>query len=388
MDPEHNYKVDVLIIGGGIAGCTAAIALARSYNILMIDKLREPNERIGECLAPAAKRILKKLDLLNEIEDNSKHFSQEMYIKSNGTLSYWGSDRVQVVDHLRNPDGYSWHLDRRAFEAYLRQSAMKRGVNCIWNTKLYSSSHDGTFWQIKVKPDEIIQPDDFHTIKARFVIDASGRQSHFARSIGIERIHFDKLIATWAVVADKEQYQMSTISSGRSGWWYSAPLPDKRRIITFQTDSDLIDRKSVRDADSFIKLVSTNREMARLLQESRGEFEFCGTVSANSTRLKQVAGRQWVALGDAAMSFDPLSSQGMLNAMATAMQLTELMHEHDFILQSDFKKMCHLNDKFGYLTDRIWEHYVKHKRIFYSGERRWKDSAFWKRRHQPHLTSS
>lgn len=380
MNAESDYEVDILIIGGGIAGCTAAIALADSYNVLVIDKWEEPCERIGECLAPAARRILRNLDLLEGLEKYNS-LSQENYLRSNGVLSYWGSEQVYIADHLRNPDGCSWHIDRRAFETYMRESALKRSVNCIWNVKLYSSNYEKYFWQIKVKTNDRGLEEKFYTIKAGLVIDASGRQSHFARQVGVNRTPFDKLIAVWAVLPDPHQYPMSTISSDRSGWWYSAPLPKRKRIISFHTDSDLIDRIAVKSSNGFTRLIKTNREMAEILEKGGGEIKFYGAVAANSTRLNQVAGTQWVALGDAAMSFDPLSSQGMYNAMATAMQLAELIRKYDCILRPAPENVLYFNDKFVYLMDRIWEYYVKHKFIFYNEEKRWNDSVFWKRRH-------
>ena len=68
-------------------------------------------------------------------------------------------------------------------------------------------------------------------------------------------------------------------------------------------------------------------------------IEFQGTVAANSTKLEQVAGCQWAALVDAALSFDPLSSQGMFNAMANVLQLKELMIKFDFIASLNTQKM-------------------------------------------------
>ena len=49
-----------MIVGGGIAGCIAAISLIEFYEVTLIDKLAIPKEKIGESLAPAAQRILKK----------------------------------------------------------------------------------------------------------------------------------------------------------------------------------------------------------------------------------------------------------------------------------------------------------------------------------------
>ncbi|MDH7447800.1 NAD(P)/FAD-dependent oxidoreductase [Aquimarina sp. 2201CG14-23] len=360
-------QTDIVIIGGGIAGCIAAISLVDSYHVTLIDKLAEPKERIGESLAPAAQRILKELDLLEDIEREVG----ALYQQNLGMQSYWGSDQVHIVDHLRNPDGFVKNLDRKAFEGFLRTAAEKRGVHCIWDTKLYSSSYKSE-WKIQVvSNDKNSKP---FPIAASFVIDATGRQSHFAKSLGIKRQVVDKLIACWVSVPNTQENVMSTIAAGENGWWYSAVIPNNQRVVAFHTDADLIDKNELKTTESFLKLAQENKEIYDLLNVHNGSIKFHGTVAANSTKLEQVAGRQWAALGDAAVSFDPLSSQGMFNAMASAMQLSKLIKQLKFT--DEVEKI------YTQQTHQIWQHYIQHKSIFYKAETRWKNAEFWKRRHQ------
>ena len=141
--------------------------------------------------------------------------------------------------------------------------------------------------------------------------------------------------------------------------------------MAFHTDSDLIEKSALKTAQSFIDLAKENEQMKMLLNEAKSAMEFHGTTAANSTKLEQVAGKQWVAIGDAAVSFDPLSSQGMFNAMASAMQLQRLINEFGF---ADEVSKHYTNQ-----VEQIWAHYLKHRSLFYGAERRWK-SEFWERR--------
>lgn len=357
-------KTDILIIGGGIAGCIAAISLANSYHVTLIDRLYEPREQIGESLAPASQRILEELNLLEDLEGQLG----SLYQINLGIQSYWGSNRVHIVDHLRNPDGYAKSLNRKAFEEYLRKLLEDRGVHCIWGTKFYKSSFENSQWKTIAKSDEKVHP-----ISSSFVIDASGRQSHFARSLGIKRKVEDKLIACWMTLQNNKENTMSIISACESGWWYSAVVPNNKRVVAFHTDSDLIDKSKLKTCASFLKLAKRNRQISDLLKGNESTIEFKGTVAANSTKLEQVAGQRWVALGDAAMSFDPLSSQGMFNAMANAMQLKEFIQQFGFTTE--------LSKTYSHQIDQIWLHYLNYKCIFYQTETRWQTSEFWKRRH-------
>lgn len=368
-----HIETDILIIGGGIAGCIAAISLIDTHTVTLIDKLAHPRERIGESLAPAAQRILKELDLLDDL-----HLHQEqLYIQNLGMQSYWGNDQVHIVDHLRNPDGLGKNLDRKGFEDYLRKTAQKRGVHCLWPTKLYHSTFEANQWLVTTTTNDQKE----QLIKATFVIDATGRQSHFARSLGIKRIHLDKLMACWMTLPNTEVNKMSTITATQNGWWYTAVIPHNKRVIAFQTDADLMDKNTFRGLDSFLALAKENTQIATILENNKAPIQFHGTVAANSTRLAQVVGQQWAALGDAAISFDPLSSQGMFNAMANAMQLKKLLIESAIVHAHTTQKEEAFQKNYTQQITSIWDQYLYHKNTFYSAETRWKESPFWKRRH-------
>lgn len=379
MTKKNTNNVDIVIIGAGVAGCMAAIALSNDYHVVLIDKLEVPAERVGECLAPAAQRILKQLDLLNDLETFMANSQQAVYLKNIGTQSYWGSEHVQIVDHLRNPDGFGWHLNRQLFESFLRQTALKRGVECLCPYTLEHCHYEHFRWHITVvsESDRLAS----RKIEASFVIDATGRQAHFTKKLGIQRVHLDHLVACWATVPNREVNQMSTILANQLGWWYSAPLPNNQRVISFQTDSDLINRGVLKKMEQFVELSQHNHPIATLLPKDITEIQFHGIVAANSSCLSQVAGQQWVALGDAALSFDPLSSQGMFNAMATSLQMTDLLLQSNLIHQPNTTTIEQFATHYTNQINQIWKHYLYHKRIFYQAEQRWKHAPFWQRRH-------
>jgi len=370
-------EVDIVIVGAGVAGCTAAIALAGSYSVVLVDQLSEPVERIGECLPPAGRRILKQLDLLEHFEQAVGVDGSTRPLQNTGTQSWWGSEMVQVVDHLRNPDGFGWHLDRKAFETYLRNSALQRGIQACWPAKLHRVLYEKDRWLVTAT-----EGDQTHIFTAKFVIDASGRQSHFAKKSGIQRQQSDRLVACWGILPNAEENKLSSISACENGWWYSAALPGNKRVLAFQTDSDLLERGGIKTATQLVELANRDPQIFKLLQRNPGNIDYRGTVAANSTRLNEVAGPGWAALGDAALSFDPLSSQGMFNAMAGAMQLWELIRGTDLINNPVKAKQEQFQAVYTAQMNSIWAHYVKHKNIFYGQERRWREKEFWKRRQE------
>lgn len=359
-------QTEILIIGGGIAGCIAAISLVEHFDVCLIDKLEKPKERIGESLAPAAQRILSELDLCQNLDPE---LEDQLYRKNLGMQSYWGSDQVHIVDHMRNPDGLGLNLDRKIFEIYLREKAEQRGIRCLWSTQLLKSSYENETWCVEVRSGKTERK-----INCEYVIDATGRSSIFSRQLGIERVAIDNLIACWVTLDNSLENKMSTITATQNGWWYSAVIPGEKRIIAFQTDSDLLPKSTFKSLEAFIELSKENNEITDILDQSDlSTLKFHGVRSANSTILNQACGSKWAAIGDAAMSFDPLSSQGMYNAMACALQLRDLLKEFRFSIKTQ-----------NIYTDQIssiWNQYIAHKNLFYNYEKRWINEEFWKRRH-------
>lgn len=346
---------DIVIVGAGIAGCIAAIALAPHYKVVLIDQHAEPPMRVGECLPAAARRILKQLNLLSA-------FEQQDHIQSQGMASYWGSKKKQISDNILNPDGFGWHINRPNFEKQLRQVAQERGVYCLWPAKLVASKEVSQQWYLTT--------DTAKVIIANFVIDAGGRKAPFVRQRNIKRTVQDKLVSYWLTVKDDNKYQMGVISANELGWWYSAPIPNNKRIIAFQTDSDLLDFKARKDVTYILKQAATNTEIASwLTNKLSSSIQYHGITSANSSKLCHVAGDNWAALGDAAVSFDPLSSQGMYNAMACAMQLVKLLLTN-----------ANIEQQYNYQIENIWQHYLAHKSLYYRQEKRWQENKFWQRR--------
>lgn len=370
-------ETDVLIVGGGIAACLSALALGKKHQISLIDKLAEPLDRIGESLTPAARRVFKQLDLLDEL---APEIQKKIFIQNLGMQSYWGKEEVQILDHLRNPDGLGLNLDRKAFEIYLRSKVIARGVDCIWPAKFHSCSYENGKWHIIAKSTDREQKRTYQ-ISAKLVIDASGRQSHFARSLGVKRTSYDKLLACWLSLPNSSENKMSSLAASEGGWWYSAVVPGNKRIISFQSDSDIVDRNLLKET-LFISFAQSHPLMGKFMKKEIKKIHFHGTTAANSTRLEEVAGKQWIALGDAAMSFDPLSSQGMFHAMASAMQFSALINDIDLKTQFDTHRLTQKLAQYAAQMNEIWTHYLRHKTTYYRLERRWEHSVFWERRHK------
>jgi flavin-dependent dehydrogenase len=292
---------DVLVVGAGPAGAVAATVLARAgARVALIDRPDTSAERIGETLPGAAARALRRLGLPTP-GPGTPHRPVR------GTLSAWAGP-VTAQDTLTDPDGPAWRLDRARFDADLRAAAAEQGVRAVrgW---FRSVERTGAAWSVDL--------DTGPRLTAHRLVDATGRRARLARALGATRRPDAALVAVWALApAAPEGTDRTLIESVDDGWWYAVRLPDDRALAAFHTDPRTATELLTTPGRWWARLAST-RLIATELDVTRFTDPVLRVADAKGGFLSPPAGEGWVACGDAALYFDPLASQGLLNAIAT-----------------------------------------------------------------------
>lgn len=352
--------VDVLIVGAGPAGATAALNLAPLRTVAVVERNAEPSPRIGESLPAAARRLFRDMGLLES-------FLAEGHAPCYGNRSVWGDATPREVDALRDPDGHGWHLDRVRFERWLRDAALSRGAQILAPATLDRIERDGDGWRVETNA---------MTIRASLIIDAAGRAAPVARRLGAQVRVDDRLVCGWVYGSDEGRGSrgLTFVEAAEDGWWYTAPMPHDRRVLAFHTDADLPAAHVARDRDALLQSARSMRELAAWLDDAGFVADdTAGFTAAHSATLEPCAGDGFLAAGDAALAFDPLSSQGLLNALFTGLAVAEAADSH---LRGDVGALSRYRDTIG----GIGAAYRRHLALFYGEERRWEGAAFWRRR--------
>jgi len=359
-------EFEVLIVGAGPAGATAAVNLAPLRRVCLIDLQRDVQPRIGESLPPAARRLLADMGLFPA-------FLTQGHSPCFGNRADWGSQEPVEMDFLRDPDGHGWHLDRARFEGWLRGIAVERGAELLAPARLRGILWDTEQWRVEL--ESAGQPME---VTVDFVIDAGGRAAPVATRLGGHRQKHDSLVCSW-LQGDAENVGadagLTYVEASEHGWWYTAAIPGNRRVLAFHTDADLPAARAAADPEILMAQALRTAELARLLAECAFVPRRNGFTAAHTGAVDPCAGRAWLAAGDAAMSFDPLSSQGLLNALFTGLAAAEAADRH----------LSGCEDALaGYVEtlSRIWLAYRQHLSFWYAAETRWPHAPFWKRRHQ------
>jgi 2-polyprenyl-6-methoxyphenol hydroxylase-like FAD-dependent oxidoreductase len=355
-EPE---SFDIAVIGGGPAGSAAAICLSRiGVRTVLIERSSYATVRIGETLPPAIRGPLRTLGVWERFLEECPH-------ESFAIRSAWGSTEPHENEHICNPYGPGWHVDRVGFDHMLAKAARKAGATLLTQSRVARlAMNDTAGWRLS-----ILGPPRPRAFEARFLIEAAGRSAALPPVVPRFFRVIDRLIASVRLVASSTQ-PYTLIEAAESGWWYSAPLPGGRLIVAYMTDADLHAKMDpntgwCRELD---RTILTRERVGS--QQSLSEPMI---VSATSLLRQPVSGADWIAAGDAASAFDPLSGQGVYKALDGGIRAAQAVIDR-------FRGNVESFSEYVKWVNLEFSRYLQLRGAFYSMEQRWPSSLFWRRR--------
>jgi flavin-dependent dehydrogenase len=330
--------------------------------------------RLGETVPPGIVTQLARLGLWDP-------FLAAGHVPVPGVVALWGSRTPYENEFLVNPYGCGWHLDRAGFEAMLLGAAEGAGVEVHTGAVLDCRGDGPRGWVVRVATRDAAHGGPrsgagVRALLAPWIIDASGRGARVARARGVEQVTHDRLIALarFFTVPDSAATRADTrtvIEAVESGWWYHAALPAGRAVAVLFTDADLLPPGALRRARWWDDHLAATRLVADRL-DSASVASRLTAASAATRSLAVPCGPGWLAIGDAAQCWDPLSGQGVLKALASAAAAVE-------VLVTGRSVDCAL-DRYGERARSDLARCLVLRAAHYRRETRWADSPFWLRR--------
>lgn len=357
-------SAEIAVVGGGNAAAAAVRALRdRGRSVVVIANEPVAGFHIGESLSRSAEEELRRLDVLDP-------YLREPHLETQSRFSIWGNDELVEDSAWPAAPHHGWCLDRSRFNSFLWAQANATPHHRI-TSHVERAEDEGETWMVALRGGD--------RVRANIVLDCSGRAAVIARRQG-ERAQIDRLVAAYAVLPriddSIEPTLGSMVESISLGWCYSVVTPDRSMVVALFTDSDLLPDGITSSLEHWQEVVGA-AEMTRKRIDTAGyAMDAAPRVVDASTRVGSVlATRRWLAAGDAAVCFDPLSSHGITTALwsgrAAAEAADEILagaagepDEYDTVFRSGINQ---------YLLDR---------RNMYALERRFETSPFWRRRHE------
>ncbi|PTL80268.1 tryptophan 7-halogenase [Vitiosangium sp. GDMCC 1.1324] len=363
---------DVAVLGGGPAGTAVALALRRhtGHSVALIERSTYQEPRLGETLPPDSRTLLARLGVWEA-------FLQQGHLRSGGTCSNWGSETLGYNDHLLSPWGPGWHLDRRRFDLMLAEEAARRGVDLYTSAALAGWEHleEGGYRLHVRRPGEGGPTTCLH---ARFVVDATGRRAAFATARGARRLTLDRAFSLYGFfhVRPGQMFDAYTLVEAREeGWWYSALLPGGRVVVGLVGDGESLRGLKPGHPEPWLALLERAPATRRKLDACAFTGETLLSLPANIARLDRMRGEDWLAVGDAACTYDPLSSQGISQALRSALLAAEALRRH-------FRGEPGALNSYEDTLQRQFQAHLHTRARYYRMERRWPTAPFWSHREQ------
>jgi len=317
--PAHGEvcECDILVIGGGPAGSTAAALLAeRGRDVVVLEKDAHPRFHIGESLLPRNTELFERLGIRDQVAALGVHKPGAEFVSDLTGKSV----HFQFADGLDQAYTYSWQVRRSQFDATLFANAKARGARVAERTRVTDVAFGVDGGRARVSA---IGPDGEALAYApRFVLDASGRDTFLGRkmrSITANKVHNTAALYghfKGVITRTGELEGYITVHLAEDGWFWFIPLPDNVMSVGFVGDQAAFKGRQGTPHDLFMARLQASPtararvEGAELISDvvSTGNYAYRSNVHS---------GDGYLMIGDAFAFIDPVFSSGVLLAMTS-----------------------------------------------------------------------
>ena len=311
---SNAHARDALIIGGGPGGSTAAILLAQAgRRVTLLEKEIFPRFHVGESLLPYSRPLFRRLGVLETLEGAgfpTKHGAQ--FHLGNGSAS----TRFDFASGRFTRETQTVQVERARFDQILLERAREAGADVRegWAVRSFTPDPDG------VRVQAAVRTGAQQELRARFLIDASGRANVTGNQEGLRVLHpRHRKVALFA------HFQGVHRDAGEAGgdtvivrlenrWVWLIPISETKTSVGLVMDPAELDRAVESPEATFDRCIQSSLRLREFMRAAQrvSPMHTTGDFSYYNRRL---AGERLIRVGDAAGFLDPIFSSGVFLAM-------------------------------------------------------------------------
>jgi flavin-dependent dehydrogenase len=309
---------DVIVIGGGPAGSTAAALVAEAgHSTLLVEREQFPRFHVGESLMPECYWPLQRLGLIERMK--ASKFTPKKSVQF-VTASGKESSPFYFTEHDPRENSTTWQVERADFDKMLFDRAAELGADCYDQTRvmdvLFDDAQQARGVKLRTKDGQM------HEVAAKVVMDGSGQSSLIANKLGLRNDIPDlKKAAIWGyfknAMRDDGDNSGATIimhTDQKDSWFWFIPLSDDVTSIGCVGDNEYMLKTGLSTEERYqLELDRCPGLQSRLENAERvGKLH---VAKEYSYWTEQHAGQGWVLIGDAFGFIDPIYSSGVYFAL-------------------------------------------------------------------------
>ncbi|OJX47931.1 MAG: FAD-binding protein [Chloroflexi bacterium 44-23] len=316
-------KTNVLVVGGGPAGSTAAGLLAREgFDVTLLEQAQFPRYHIGESLLPTILPILELLGIREKVEARGFQQKQGAYLE-------WGSETWALdFGELSGNYTHAFQVRRDEFDLMMLENASELGAKVFQNVEVRSLQMDGdrpvrAAWQQKAVNGSQPQQGE---ISFDYLIDASGRNGLMANRYLKNRKYHNVFqnVGVWGYWKNTDRLATGregdiAVGSIPNGWLWGIPLSDGTMSIGAVMHKNIFNQYKNKEMDAIYSEAIDASPLMRKITKNAELISEVKTESDYSYASEKFCGPGYFMVGDAACFLDPLLSSGVHLATMSAM---------------------------------------------------------------------
>ena len=337
---------DVAIIGGGPAGSSAGTLLAHEgRSVVIFDKEKFPRFRVGESMLPTSLNTLERMGVKPKIDAGG------FLIKHGGEIVSACGKRVRFYFrnglNAKHPTAYQ--VRRSEFDKILLDHASESGCEVREQTAIdsFEIDHEGV---------TLYSGNGQHVIRARYVIDCSGRNCLIGNRYQLRRPYPNlRKFSVFAYYSNVSNYDgpegtLTRMIRAKDSWFWMIPLFGGETSVGVVMDTEKFRELKMSPEQALDHCMARQPEVNQWMGSAARTTPVYATGDF-SYRNSKLTGERWLLAGDAAGFVDPVFSSGVYLALLSGEHAADALNRVLDRPQNRARMFQHYEKRVGRVLD-------------------------------------